>query len=93
MSDVERIDQLGLLESIKHACAGAQASVAVAFDASQREAQAAAGVPARQRGMGVAAQVALARRESPSRGARHLGLARALVHEMPHTMGHLQPVG
>lgn len=89
VSDVERVDQLGLLESIKHACAGAQANVAVAFDASQREAQAAAGVPARQRGMGVAAQVALARRESPSRGARHLGLARALVHEMPHTMGHL----
>ena len=87
--DVERVDQLGLLESIKHACAGAQASVAVAFDASQREAQAAAGMPARQRGMGVAAQVALARRESPSRGSRHLGLARALVHEMPHTMGHL----
>ena len=42
--DAERIDQLGLLESVKHACAGSQASVAVAFDASQREVQAAAGV-------------------------------------------------
>ena len=87
--DAERVDQLGLLESIKHACAGAQASVAVAFDASQREAQAAAGVPARDRGRGIAAQIALARRESPSRGSRHLGLAKALVHEMPHTMRHL----
>jgi hypothetical protein len=34
----------------------------------------------------VAGQVALARRDSPNRGARHLGFARALVTEMPHTM-------
>ena len=87
--DGERVDQLALLEGIKNACAGAQASVAVAFDSSQREVQAAAGVPARDRGRGVAAQVALARGESPSRGSRHLGLAKALVHEMPHTMRHL----
>ena len=88
--DAERVDQLGLLESIKHACAGAQARVAVAFDASQREAQAAAGVPARKRGKGVAAQVALARREPASRGSRHLGLAKALDAELPHTGEHLR---
>jgi hypothetical protein len=34
----------------------------------------------------VGAQVAVARRESPSRGGRHLGFANALVHEMPHTL-------
>ena len=34
----------------------------------------------------MAAQVALARRESPHRGARHLGLAHALVDELPRTM-------
>lgn len=28
----------------------------------------------------------LARRDSPDKGGRHLGLARALVHEMPHTL-------
>jgi len=88
--DAERVDQLGLLESIKHACAGAQATVAVAFDASQREAQAAAGVPARKRGKGVAAQVALARREPASRGSRHLGLAKALDAELPHAGEHLR---
>lgn len=87
--DAERVDQLGLLESIKHACGGAQAAVAVAFDTSQREIQAAAGIPARERGRGVAAQVALARRESPSRGSRHLGLAKALDTELPHTKEHL----
>jgi hypothetical protein len=37
----------------------------------------------------VAAQIALARRDSPARGSRHVGLARALDEEMPHTMAHL----
>jgi hypothetical protein len=90
VSDAERVEQLSLLESVKHACAGAQAVVAVAFDASQREVQATAGVPARKRGRGVGAQVALARRESPSRGSRHLGLAKALTDELPHTGEHLR---
>ncbi len=35
---------------------------------------------------GIGAQVALARRESPHRGSRLVGLAEALVHEMPRTM-------
>lgn len=89
VDDAERIDQLSLLESIKGAASAAQARVTVAFDSSQREVQAAAGVRARERGRGVAAQVALARRDSPARGSRHLGLARALTGEMPHTMEHL----
>ncbi len=84
--DAERIDQLRTLESLKAAAAAAQARVAVAFESSQRATQAAAGVPAAQRGAGVAEQVALARRESPTRGSRHLGLAKALVEEMPHTL-------
>ena len=89
LDDAERVDQIGLLESIKGAAAAAQARVTVAFDASQRAAQAAHGIPARERGRGVAAQVALARRDSPARGSRHLGLARALASEMPRTMAHL----
>ncbi|HEX5428785.1 MAG TPA: HNH endonuclease, partial [Pedococcus sp.] len=88
--DAERIDQLGLLESIKAAAAGAQARVSVAFADSQREQRAARGVPARERGRGLGAQVALARRESPHRGSRHLGLALALVGELPHTFAHLR---
>src|SRR5580765_1822071 len=40
--------------------------------------------PSRRReGRGVAEMVALARRESPTRGDQHLGLAKALVNEMP----------
>jgi hypothetical protein len=47
-------------------------------------------VPARERGRGLGAQVALARRESPHRGSRHLGPAEALVGELPHTFEHLR---
>jgi hypothetical protein len=38
----------------------------------------------------VATEVALARRDSPARGSRHLGFAKALVHEMPHTLAALE---
>ena len=34
--------------------------------------------------------IALARRDSPARGNRHLGFAKALVHEMPHTLSALE---
>ena len=37
----------------------------------------------------MAAQIALARRESPAKGNRLLGLAKALVTEMPHTLAAL----
>jgi hypothetical protein len=89
LDDAGRIDMLRRLEELKCAAEGAQAVVAADFDRSQRAAQAAAGVPAEQQGRGVAAQVALARRESPHRGQRHVGLARALL-EMPYTLAALR---
>ncbi len=83
----ELIDRISVLESLKAAAGALQARLSVAFDAGQREIQADLGIPAHRRGRGVAEQIALARRESPTRGSRHLGLAKALVHEMPHTWG------
>jgi len=80
------IDLIRVLEELKSAAAAAQARAAAAFEAAQREAQARAGLPSGQLGRGVGAQIALARRDSPHRGARHLGLGKALVHEMPHTL-------
>lgn len=50
--DAERIEQIGVLESIKAAAAGAQARATVAFAESQRAEREAAGVPARERGRG-----------------------------------------
>ncbi|MFJ6003737.1 HNH endonuclease [Arthrobacter sp. NPDC092385] len=84
------INQLRELEDLKSAVAGAQARVAVAFDQAERRLQADADVPVAKQGQGVAAQVALARRESPSRGSRLLGLAKALVTEMPRTLAALE---
>jgi hypothetical protein len=79
-----KIDQLRELEDLKCLAGARQADAAVAFDLSQRREQAAAGVPADEQGAGVAAQIALARRESPARGSRLLGLAKTLT-GMPHT--------
>ncbi len=38
----------------------------------------------------MASEIALARRDSPARGGRHLGFAKALVNEMPHTLAALE---
>ncbi len=84
------IDEIRDLEDLKSAMAARQARHAVAFDLLQRRDQAAAGVPAEKLGAGIGAQIALARRESPAKGGRLLGLAKALVTEMPHTLAALQ---
>ncbi|MCT9871407.1 HNH endonuclease [Paenarthrobacter aurescens] len=84
------IDQIRGLEELKSAIAGLQARAAVAFDLAQRREQETAGVPSSEQGQGVGAQVALARRESPNRGSRLLGFAKALVTEMPRTLAALE---
>jgi len=83
------IDELRALEDRKSAISARQARLAVALDVVRRREQAALGLPADQLGAGVAAEVALARRESPAKGSRLLGLARALVTEMPHSLAAL----
>ena len=86
----ELIEGIAVMERLKAAAAGRQARLAVALDASRRAAEAAAGVRSERRGRGVAAEVALARRDSPARGSRHLGFAKALVYEMPYTLAALE---
>jgi hypothetical protein len=90
VSDAERIDQIRALERLKSAAAAAQARITVDLDTSIRAERAAVGTPVERQGRGVAAQVALARQESPYRGGRHLGLAKVLVTEMPHTLTALE---
>jgi hypothetical protein len=84
------IDRIRELEDRKSAASAEQARLAVAFELLQRREQARLGVPAEKLGAGIGAQIALARRESPARGGRLLGLAKALVTEMPHTLAALQ---
>ena len=84
------VERIAALERLKAAAAAGQARLAAALDQARRSAEAAAGVPTARRGRGVATEVALARRDSPARGGRHLGFAKALVHEMPHTLAALE---
>src|ERR1700758_5725610 len=84
------IERISDLERVKAAAAAGQARAAAALDERRRADEEAAGVPRHQRGRGVASEVALARRDSPTRGGRHLGFAKALVYEMPHTLAALE---
>lgn len=84
------VDLIAGLERLKAAACALQAEAAAALDRAERERQALAGVPTRRRGLGIAAQVGLARRESPHRGAALLGAAKAWLSEMPHTFGALR---
>jgi hypothetical protein len=84
------IDRIAALEREKSAAAAAQARATALLDEKRRAAEAAAGVPAARRGKGLASEVALARRDCPNKGGRHLGFARALVYEMPHTLAALE---
>lgn len=84
------IERIAALERAKSAAAAAQARATALLDEKRRAAEAAAGVPANKRGRGLASEVALARHDCPNKGGRHLGFARALVHEMPHTLAALE---
>ncbi|MCH9641734.1 MAG: HNH endonuclease [Actinomycetia bacterium] len=77
------------LERVKSAAAAAQVRATALWAAKRRTAEVAAGVSAAKQGRGLAGEVALARRDAPVRGGRHLGFAKALFNEMPHTLAAL----
>ena len=85
LTDSERIEQISELERLKAAAAAAQARITEAFNASQRRA-APSLKPTVEVVRSITAQVALARRESPARGQQHLGVALALVRDLPWTL-------
>ncbi|MDY6995150.1 MAG: DUF222 domain-containing protein [Actinomycetota bacterium] len=82
-----RVEQF---EQLKSAATAAQARATAMWAAKRRCAEQAAGVPAAQQCRGLASEVGLARRDSPARGSTHLGMARALVDEMPRTLAALE---
>ena len=84
------VERIAVLERVKAAAAAGQARATAALDGMRRAAEAAAGVPRAKQCRGLGSEVALARRDSPNRGGRHLGFARALVYEMPHTLAALE---
>lgn len=89
IDEVEAIDEIAALERLKSAASAAQARVTATLRDSRVARETDAGVPAAQRGRGLAEEVGLARRESAMLGSRHLGLATALVEELPCALAHL----
>jgi hypothetical protein len=84
------VECIAELEHFKSVAAAGQARLTAALDQKRRAREAEEGVPVAKRGKGLASEIALARHDSPNRGGRHLGFARALVHEMPHTLAALE---
>jgi hypothetical protein len=92
------IDQIHVYENVKCWAAGQQARLSVAFEARLRQeptdrpplaAEDLGKDRTKDRDLGAAEQIALARGESPHRGQRLLGTAKALV-QMPHTLRALE---
>ena len=79
------VDAIGELETLGRTVSAAQAALTAELDRRMVAEQAEAGTPVDQQGQGVGNVVALARRESPHRGRRHLSLARIVPTELPHT--------
>lgn len=77
-------------ELLKSKAAAAQARATALWAQKRAAAEQAAGVRADRRGKGLASEIALARRDAPVKGNTHLGLATALVHEMPRTLAALE---
>ncbi len=88
-SGAELIDLVAALERLRAAASAALARTGVAFDVQHRTEQREAGMPARRLGLGVADQLALARRVSPAQGARDLGRAKTLCSDLRHTLAAL----
>lgn len=83
--DFDKITQLELLQHLQNATAGAIARVSADFEVSQRDEQRRQQVPSRERGRGIADQIALARRISPAQASRDLGFARAMRRDLAGT--------
>ena len=88
--DRGRVELIRALEELTCAAAGLQAELAVEVDTSMRARAAERGVPEARQGQGVAAEIALARRESPHRGRQSVGLAQVLRSELPFTRAALR---
>lgn len=83
LSERELVDRIRTLEDLKAQASAEQARLARDLDDRVRERHRDQGLPAAQRGRDVPGLIAYARRESPARGSRFLGLARSLV-DLPH---------
>ncbi|HWM02925.1 MAG TPA: DUF222 domain-containing protein, partial [Actinophytocola sp.] len=80
-----KLDQVEALERLKCAAAAAQARISSDFDHQRNDAHPTFAVP----DSSVGAEIGIARHQSPHGGRRKLGLARALVDDLPATLAAL----
>jgi hypothetical protein len=86
LDEADALETITALERLKRGASAVQAQLSVRVDELARARQRTEGTPREQLGAGVGTQIALARMESPHRGGRDLGLAKALVSELPSTL-------
>lgn len=84
-SSGELVESIRALEELGCVLTAAQAALSVELDSAVRTEQTALGEPSVRVGRGVASLIGFARRTSPHRGARQLGLAKIVATELPHT--------
>ena len=84
VGDAARIDRIAVCERLQASLEAVKAVEMVAFAQSQSTEQIRLGVHPSKIGSGIADQIALACKASPSEGSRRLHMARDLVLDMPH---------
>ena len=88
--EAEAITRIRALEDLKAACAAAQARETAALHQHRHREEAARGIPASQRGRGLGAEIALARRVSQQRGSIQLRQALHFTGDLTNTLSALQ---
>jgi hypothetical protein len=84
-SEADLVDQIAVLERLRAAVVAVQAATVVRFARARVERELALDVHPRDVGRGVAEEIGLACRVSPTVAARRLGSARAWWFDLPHT--------
>ncbi|MGO1739420.1 MAG: DUF222 domain-containing protein [Actinomycetaceae bacterium] len=84
--EADAVEQIRALEELVSGARAAQARATADLASMRLTAEQAMDIAPRDQGKGLDAEIALARRESPTRGGRYLGLAKALDRELPRTL-------
>lgn len=85
VSDAVLVDVIARLEGLRSRIAAAQQRAQHVFFAHQIAHQTHIGVPRRDRGRGIADQIALARHITPTQASRELALGRVVLETLPET--------
>ncbi|MGO3069924.1 MAG: DUF222 domain-containing protein [Brevibacterium linens] len=83
-TEEEAIDRITALEELTSACAAAQARETLTFDMHRKNREAEDGVPSKKQGLGVGAEIGLARKVSRHRGNALLKFSRTLLLDLPN---------